>query len=238
MKTFLTLSASQSKDLDKVLYRNAFNLAKDAELIARSNNSYSRGTSLLVLSLEELVKAILIKLHSEGMNVYKLDDARKFFKDHKVRHQIAQLIEMGSGILESHEKWTLLQKTSEKRKNFFSRAVALLDSGTPLLASFHRIGSLSNFNELKNNGLYVGFQDTLLDPEKQITVKDYNLVHEILRRTLKFYKTLIIYHPMMKNRNDSQILEKQKKELEVLVNTALADFKFEEKKPRSSTDEI
>ena len=71
MQTFLTLNSKQSVNLDKPLYSNAWKIYRDAKLLADHNRSYCRATSLLVLSLEELFMAILVKLHSESLNVYQ-----------------------------------------------------------------------------------------------------------------------------------------------------------------------
>ena len=60
MNTFINLSAIQSKGFDEAIFKNAKQLKKDAILIAANNKSYSSATSLLVLSSEEVIKAILV----------------------------------------------------------------------------------------------------------------------------------------------------------------------------------
>ena len=228
MQTFLTLSASQSKDLDIILFKNACNLKKDAQLITRYNQSYSRGTSLMVLSLEETIKAILVRLHSEDLNIYKLPDARKFFKDHKIRHQIAQLIEMGGGALESYETWTSLRKNSKRPvAPLFDGIIRFINSSSPVLAAIRRIDSLDKFNDYKNNGLYVGFNNKLMNPEETVTEKEFQSVQEILERTQRSYKLLrIIYNPKIENRKNVDELKKRKEKLKTFLNEALSDYSF------------
>lgn len=79
MKKFIDLNPNESKGLDIYLFNNAKKLKENAILIANKNKSYSSATSLLILSSEEIIKAILVLLHSKGYNVYQLKDAKKFF---------------------------------------------------------------------------------------------------------------------------------------------------------------
>ena len=231
MQSFLTLSASQSKDLDVILFKNACHLKKDAQLISLHNRSYSRGTSLMILSLEETIKAILVKLHSEGLNIYKLQDARKFFRDHKIRHQIAQLIEMGGSILESYDRWTSFHRNPEIPViPLFNGITRFINASSPVIASFERITLLDKFNDYKNNGFYVGFNKELVNPEDTVTKIEYRSVQEILDITQRFYKLLrIIYNPKIENRKNGEELKKQKEKLKIFLNEALLDYSFKSK---------
>ena len=62
MNGFINLTAQKSKDIDCIIYKNARQLRKDALLIVEVNKSYSSATSLLILSSEEVIKAILVLL--------------------------------------------------------------------------------------------------------------------------------------------------------------------------------
>lgn len=94
MIKFSNLSALKSRGLDIPIYKNALNLKRDAILIAEKRKSYSAATSLLVLSTEECVKSVLVLLHSENYYIYRIKDARKFFSDHAISHQIAMYVIM------------------------------------------------------------------------------------------------------------------------------------------------
>ena len=223
MQTFFNLSAEQSKGLDKALYRNAQDLYKDANLIAEINKSHSRATSLLILSLEETIKATLVKLHSESLKVYKLNDAKKFFKDHRIRHQIAQLMEVGYAFYEVTEKW---QKKRLDIK-WISTGVKLLEAFLIFSKSRDRVKRLEKFNDYKNNGLYVGYGDALLDPKIIVTKKHYLEVKEILDRCNSFYKFIrILYHPQLKNHLSQKEVNIIKSDLALFINDAMADFSF------------
>ena len=78
--TFINLSKEKSKDLHLDIFENAKSLKSDSSVLVIVNESYSSASSLLILSSEEVIKAILVLLHSQGYKVYLLKDAKGFFK--------------------------------------------------------------------------------------------------------------------------------------------------------------
>ena len=156
MNTFINLSVQQSKDIDYSIYKNACQLRKDALLIAETNKSFSTATSLLILSSEEVIKSILVLLHSQGYKTYLIKDSKKFFSDHRVRHQLAQLLELSIGILESLEKKasnepvTLLKTKSEFWNGLANGILEIALASKPFLDSAQRVKKLMEFNDKKN----------------------------------------------------------------------------------------
>ncbi|SFG22628.1 abortive infection protein, AbiV family [Salegentibacter agarivorans] len=222
MQTFFTLSSKQAKDFDKPLYVNARDLLRDASLLVDKNNSYNRATSLLVLSLEELVKAILVKMHSESLQVYDLKDAKFFFSQHKIRHQVAQLLEMGYAFYEAVEKW---QKKG--RKGPLQSAGKLLQVLLIAISTNERIKKLKKFNDYKNNGFYVGYRDRLLDPKQEIGESEFYEVKEAWQRCRHFYKLLcIIYHPKLENHLSRNRINEIHGDLELFINEAMSEYSF------------
>ena len=227
-QTFITLSPAQSKGLDKQLFHNSQSLQKDANLIAEVNKSYSKATSLTILSLEECIKAILVKLHSEGLKVYKIEGVQKFVKDHKLRHQVAQLIETGAGLIEVSEKWKEVKNKPQKFKVGWLNTVSnSMVAGMRFYDSAKRIEKLEAFNEIKKKGFYVGYSDELLDPEVIITKENYIETKKITERITRFYRLLnIIYSPVLKETPKDTKNEELKKQLKLFVNEALVGFSF------------
>ncbi len=178
-----------------------------------------------MLSLEETVKAILVKLHSEELKIYKLEDSRKFFKDHRIRHKIAQMIELGDGLFESSMEYSN-NKTSRKFKsNFLGSILNVAVSSKPFLHSILRFDKLEKFDNYKQRGFYVDYRNELLRPNEEISIIEYSSVNEALDRATRFYKYLrIAYHSSLKNRSNSDELNKQKENLKIFINDALEDF--------------
>ncbi|KAA5826252.1 AbiV family abortive infection protein [Algibacter amylolyticus] len=233
MRKFINLSAIESRGLDIVIYNNARQLRKDAILLAETNKSYSSATSLLILSSEEVIKATLVFLHSQGYKVYLIKGAKRFFSDHKIRHEVAQLVEVGSSLMETITIWE-----EQREKPLFKTKVKWLDWGLnglndlvksvqPLVDSGKRIEKLQEFNDLKNQGLYVNYKDKLLTPQFQIDADEYTTVKNIVERTFKFYKSLrLLYHPSIEKHLSKKKIMKVREDLELLINDAFKDFEF------------
>ena len=173
MNTFINLSAIQSKGFDEAIFKNAKQLKKDAILIAANNKSYSSATSLLVLSSEEVIKAILVLLHSQEYKVYQIKDARKFFTDHKVRHEVATILEflngIAAGLMTIDQENVLTSIAFNNNDNFLTKLKNGLKTVKyilePISDSLKRIKTLQGFDTLKNKGLYVDYKDQLIIPQ-------------------------------------------------------------------------
>lgn len=233
MNTFINLTAQKSKGIDYCIYKNARQLRKDALLIAKSNKSYASATSLLILSSEEVIKSVLVLLHSQGYKTYLIKDSKKFFSDHRVRHQLAQLIELSIGILESLEKKasnepvTLLKTKSEFWNGLLNGILEIALASKPFLDSAQRVKKLMEFNYKKNQGLYVDFRDKLLIPQIEISESDFIETRLIVNRIFNVYKGLkIIFHPKVQNHFKNDDIEFLKNQLRVFVDEALKDYSF------------
>lgn len=237
MQNFINLSSNDSKGLDQSIYNNARKLRNDAILLAETNKSYCSATSLLILSSEEIIKATLVFLHSQGFKVYLIKGAKRFFSDHKIRHEVAQLVEVGSSLMETMTIWE-----EQREKPLFKTKVKWLDWGLnglndivksvqPLVDSGKRIEKLQEFNDLKNQGLYVNYEDKLFSPQFQIDADEYTTVKNIVERTFKFYKSLrLLYHPSIEKHLSKKKIKETRKDLELLINDAFKDYEFNNKK--------
>jgi len=237
MQNFLTIP---HKDLDKAhapIFFNGKSLYKDACVLVEINKSYASATSLFVLSTEEYIKSILVLLEVNGYEIFKNSKAKKFFKDHKIRHNIAQLIEL---ILFFYDAKLEITTKYKKRKAYQSKISWILETIIIVLKSIEgvktnedRVLFLSKFNDLKNNGLYVGYRNQLQLPSKVISKSDCDSAKEINERISKFYKLLrIFFHSKIDRHIDSSILNIYQKGLKkevskLLIETELIDLKSE-----------
>ena len=233
MNTFINLSVQQSKGIDYSIYKNARQLRKDALLIAETNKSFSSATSLLILSSEEVIKSVLVLLHSQGYKTYLIKDSKKFFFFFIVRHQLAQLMELSIGILESIEKKasnepvTLLKTKSEFWNGLVNGILEIALASKPFLDSAQRVKKLMEFNDKKNQGLYVDYRDKLLIPEIEISESDFIETRLIVNRIFNVYKGLkIIFHPKVQNHFKNDDIELLKNQLRVFIDEALKDYSF------------
>jgi AbiV family abortive infection protein len=240
MKRFLNLSALKSKGLDKPIYKNALNLKRDAILIAERRKSYSSATSLLVLSTEESVKSILVLLHSENYKIYLLKDARKFFSDHVIRHQIAMLVITALKFQDTFKEGlnfpqtNLVDNKSIKFDDILNVAKVLLKQLEPLLEEKSDINYLQDFNEIKNKGFYVDYRDALINPKTEVTIEDYSKALNINAKVFKFNKLLrILFHEKVANHMKKEKIEEANKFIKEFIDDGMKLVSFEELKKKS-----
>lgn len=225
MSNFINISPKNSKTLHEPIYKNAQKLRRDAILVANTNKSFSTATSLLVLSSEEIIKAILVLLHSEDFNVYKIKDAKKFFSDHKIRHELAKLLEVINGFIESgieyekNEKSNIKKFQNEEWNNILNFITDIKNAMQPFLKTGSRMKLLEQFNDNKNKGFYTDFRDELQIPSKTINENQFHLSLETVERIIKTYKVLrIMYNPMIVNHLKYEKISKRKDELKNTIN--------------------
>tara|TARA_R110001606_G_scaffold31563_1_gene96356 strand:- start:226 stop:951 length:726 start_codon:yes stop_codon:yes gene_type:complete len=240
MIKFLNLSPKKSIGLDKPLYKNALNLKRDAIFIAEKRKSYSSASSLLILSTEECVKSILVLLHSENYNIYKIKDAKKIFYDHVIRHQIAMFIIVGLGILESLYKYDnrIPSKMTRTRvkwiDNLINGFIDISKAADPFLKTKADTEYLQDFNDIKNKGFYVDYRDELVNPKTEVTIEDYSKVLKINTKVFKFSKMLrILFHEKVENHMKKEKIVEAKKFINEFIDDGMKLVSFEELKKKS-----
>lgn len=89
-----------------------------------------------------------------------MKNAKKFFSDHKIRHEIAKLLDMGISFIESsiiydEDKAANLMKTKIKWfDNFVNGLIDMVKFSQPFLDSLARTELLKEFDKFKNRGFY------------------------------------------------------------------------------------
>jgi AbiV family abortive infection protein len=236
MKKFLNLSPKDSKGLDKPLYKNALNLKRDAILIAEKRKSYSSASSLLILSTEECVKSILVLLHSESYNIYKIKEAKNIFSDHIFRHHIAMLIEVALSIFENwHQIDKIKQKKSSKPKiQLLENLRSIVLFSDKILKSKVTIDFLQEFNNVKNKGFYVDYRDGLIDPNIEVTIIEYNKILKISNNVFKFNKLLrILFHEKLENHMEKGKIVKWEENIREFIDHGMTVFSSKELRKNS-----
>ena len=189
MNGFINLSREKSKGLDLMVLNNSKKLYKEALLLS-NNNSYSTASSLLILSLEECIKAFYILLHIQGIDVYKSKVAKKIFTNHSVRHDVAKSIEMVIGIIEIINNYSTpeAELNSSNAKRILKIIKGFLRSSLIIIDMSIRIEKIGNFNKIKNNGFYVDYSDQLIIPNEHVGQKEFYSLLEIYLRMNKSYR--------------------------------------------------
>lgn len=240
---FLNLSAKESEGLDHEIFLNAKKLFNDAELL-RGHSSYSTATSMLILSSEEIIKALLVLLHSKGFRVYQIKGAKSFFLSHRVRHEIAELIEVGAGFYEyfqqrEKDRKNPIFKTRFKKLNSFLNGLHTLSRmKEPFEKAKSRIESLEKFDSWKNMGFYVDYQNELLLPKEKVTKEAYYNTEDTVLRIFHNYKIFrILFHPKAENHIPAKDINYFKIHLHGLINESFIKAEIYQftKRPKSTS---
>jgi hypothetical protein len=162
---------------------------------------------------------------------------KSFFSDHRVRHQLAQLIELSIGVLESFDKKesnkpvALLKTKSDFWNGILNELFEIALASKPILNSVERVKRLIEFDSKKNQGFYVDFRDRLLIPQIEITKTEFIETKVVVERIFRFYKGLkILFHPNIENHYKEENIEILKNQLRVFIDEALKNYSFEKNK--------
>lgn len=217
-KSFKDLSPEWSKIIYPNILDNAMGLKKDAQLLVEVNQSYSTATSLLVLSLEETIKGIIVFLHSEGYKVYNSKSISRIFRDHKIRHNIAGLVESLKGLYILSERCQKAiaynkahpEEIAAREKNRTKEETSkLMDTVYEIISPLFSISEIANYNDFKNNGLYVDYNGGISIPRDRISKKEYDDVHKVLMSILKVYQLLrVVHNPLIESRTKNMAIYK------------------------------
>lgn len=181
-KNFMSLSKKECLEVAKETFRNSDGMYNDGVALAKIN-SFGRATSLLILSMEENMKAVILYLDGNGFQFRpKVKGIQNLFINHKLRYPLA-LVLSGFNIFrkdlrefifkikdnpavikdfdKNKEKWEGLAKGYfiEKVKQFIAE-----------------ITWFSSAEYLRQEGMYVDYDDVLKTP-LDINEQDYNEVY-------------------------------------------------------------
>ncbi len=234
--SFINLSREKSKGLHQHIYNNAIRLKRDSSTLAKVNESYASASSLLILSSEEIIKSILVLLHSKEYRVYLLKDANRFFKDHIIRHNLQMLIETGMSLFQAVEKWDTRKSQRSipvTSKKWLNEALEFLSDTLYVVAetsqAMSRINDILKFNDQKNAGFYVDYKNRILNPHEAISQKDYDSIVLIHARLITFYKQLrIFFHPSITKHLSKKEINEIEEGLHLFINQALKEVSLKD----------
>lgn len=222
--TFLDLNVAESQGIGKIIFKNALRLKNDA-LILSENDSFSTATSILILSLEEVIKAICVELHASEYQVYEIKYIDSVFYNHTKRHQLAETI----GKIES---LAILIKVIEycynknQKSNFTPDNIDInifnekLRNLCDILNNICNDSPIEKFNTYKNSGIYVDYYNELLIPKDIITDYEFNQVNEVHNQITRIYKLIVLsHHQSIKFRNNSDAYLEIKKTIKEIIKT-------------------
>lgn len=225
-RNFLNLSRKECLDYYQIIINNSDRHFFVSERIAE-DKQYGIAISHLILGTEELVKALIIYLDGEGLEIRKIKGIQKFFKDHTIRHIFSGIFNLMSKflkpIMEIASRIKELIHNSEARKSMTELETSVINYdelrvqtlakewGENIAKQYadkfeYYYDFWTNAETYKQKGFYVDYDNEILTPE-QLTEANYIQAKEITNSFRNECKILINYVQNLQER-DKKIFSK------------------------------
>lgn len=194
---FLNISIEECGHLSLIVIKNAETHFRCAKVLANANE-YANGTAHLILGAEELVKGLILLMEGKGFRLREINNYKKFFSDHKVRHSISKEFFSVFIFLKS------IFKIDRKRKNenivlYFLKAFADIAEGA--LSGYNHYEWWDKADQLKQMCFYVDYQNTVINP-CSISQDQYN---EALQHATDFKNDIRLIITALKKANEIEL---------------------------------
>ena len=197
-KDFISLTKEECATVYQDMLKNSDSNWQSADKLAVAGD-YGRAISLSIISIEELVKALLIYFDGKGFKLRKMNGIRVLFKSHQIRYLIAYGMfvmalfgeELHKLLLQFHNNPSVLNSWMEvmqdekrldrKMKHYAFRKIILLR---------RELDWFSRVDLFRQEGFYCDYIDRLKNPIT-ISPEDFLYARERLAKVRKFGKELI-----------------------------------------------
>lgn len=180
-KSFRNLSKNECLEVHEIMLKNTDRKWKSAELLA-SDNDFGGAITSHIISIEELVKAIIIYFDGNGFEFRKVDEMDKILRrSHSLRHLVGFSMFVMNILMEDLK--ALVMKIKERPKTFSE--LQFHEVGWNKLMERYVVKLLKNVKEeflwfkmmelLRQSGSHVDFDEKLSSPTG-FTSNDYNIV--------------------------------------------------------------
>ncbi len=178
VKTFMTLSKHECREVSKACFENAESKYKDALALA-SLESYGNAMSLLILSMEEMMKATVLSLDAYGFDFrQKVKGIKTIFENHKLRYYLAFILSLiNIGIEELRSLTMLIRDKPEaiielrfKSDEFQQKLMKWILEKIKLIHI--EVQWFCNVDIVRKGGTYVDYSDGLKTPA-DVSEKEY-----------------------------------------------------------------
>jgi len=189
-KTFLSLNKSESLGAYVKILENSNDQWESAASLAM-RGKYGNAITIAIVSIEEMVKALIVQLNGRGFQFGKVKGMNRFFRSHQIRHVIGYAMFIVNVF--SEEVIFFLQKFRENPNEGldFINAVTsnnekahqeLSEYGMGLFESMAKeFEWFSMMETFRQDGLYVDYKDHLKTPI-EITENQYREINSRLEK--------------------------------------------------------
>lgn len=211
-KSFVTISREECGIVYKQIIDNSNKKWSSAKILAE-NGDFGGAASFCIISIEELIKALIIFLDSKGFEFRRIKGSNSLFEQHRIRFVLTYLMfgisifgeELMRFVSKVHENPQEIKKLNDLMKFDKEKFDKLINSY--LLRKFvlmkQELKWFSEIELFRQKGFYCDFSDELETP-LSISQTDY----EGLFRRLKSVKKVIHKMVIMFNSNEVEVVQK------------------------------
>lgn len=199
-KTFLTINRNESHATHLSIIENS-DIKWKSSLIAADQRDYGSATALAIISVEEIIKALVVSLDGKGFRFREVSGFDTLFKNHQIRYFIAYGMFVVWVFGEDFK--ALFSKFSNKPEAFINFSMKLFSNDTEINRQIE-LYSLNKFEQMKTeydwfskldvfrqDGFYCDFDDYLKSPI-QITLEEYSKLCDRMNAVRGVVKELIV----------------------------------------------
>jgi AbiV family abortive infection protein len=186
---FLNIPIEECNTAYKKILSNSEATWENADVLANASK-YGNAISIHIISIEELIKSLIVFFDGQGFNLRKISGIQIFFKDHKIRHLISYVL-FAMGIL-GDDMIAFLKKCKDNPQKLIALHKEWVnDPGAMERYKFYILRKFILFREefewfarmefMRQEGFYSDFSGDIKSP-LQITKADYD---EVIKRMQK-----------------------------------------------------
>lgn len=198
-KKFSSLTMIECGEAYKVMYATAESEWEAGKQLAEAGK-YGNATSLLIISIEEYVKSLLIFFDSKGFQFRNTKGVAVFFRNHQIRYVIAFIMgvmnlfgeEMKKALLwvkANPDEVIVLHKSMNENDQFFEEKFGYYLK-RKLVYILQEFAWFKNADLFRQEGFYCDYKDFLKTPLK-LSKKEFDEVYIRLEKVREVGKFLI-----------------------------------------------
>lgn len=198
-KTFLTISRKECLVVYREILENS-DKKWDASKKLADIGEYGGATSMAIISIEELIKALMVFLDGKGFEFRNVKGMEAIFNHHQIRYFLAfamfimclfgdELLKFIEKLLKDPDGVIKLNEENKKDKDFFYKNMRFYILRKVILIK-EEFNWFSNVDVFRQDGFYCDYDDQLKNPIK-ITKDEYDGVFQRLERVKKVGIALI-----------------------------------------------
>jgi AbiV family abortive infection protein len=199
-KKFASLTTAECAEAYKVMYATAESEWKAGIELAASGR-YGNATSILIISIEEYVKSLLIFFDSHGFHFRNTKGVTVFFKNHQIRYVIAFVMSIMNLFGEEMKKLLLRIKEKPEEVRIFHTKMKSNDNYLESTYGYYLKRKLvqiraefawfKNADLFRQEGFYCDYRDLLKTP-LNVTETEFREVFMRLEKVREVGKFLIL----------------------------------------------